>query len=114
MNLRFRLFDNGIGFRYELPEQAEFKTAKIADEVTEFAIAPKGTAWWITGGESNRYEQVDQKTRHDTVATAPTPSTIRLDDDTHLAFQQAAVVAYSGLLPKAVAGRKHQTTQSTP
>src|SRR3546814_16352070 len=57
MNLRFRLFDNGIGFRYELPEQAEFKTAKIADKVTEFDIAPKGTAWWITGGEWNRYSQ---------------------------------------------------------
>src|SRR3546814_3763628 len=66
MNVRFRLFDNGIGFRYELPEQAGLKTAKIADEITEFDIAPKGTAWWITGGEWNRYEQFYQRSEEHT------------------------------------------------
>ena len=45
MNVRFRLFDNGVGFRYELPEQPGLKQMKIADETTEFDIAPKGTAW---------------------------------------------------------------------
>ncbi len=58
MNVRFRLFDDGIGFRYELPEQAGLQTAKIADEITEFDIVPEGTAWWIAGGEWNRYEQI--------------------------------------------------------
>lgn len=56
MNVHFRLFDNGIGFRYELPKQPALKTMRIADEVTEFDIVPKGTAWWIPGGEWNRYE----------------------------------------------------------
>jgi alpha-glucosidase len=58
MNVRFRLFDNGVGFRYELPEQPGLKTMKIADEWTEFDVAQGGTAWWITGGEWNRYEQI--------------------------------------------------------
>ena len=62
MNLRFRLFDDGIGFRYELPEQPGMTTARIADEVTEFDIASPGTAWWITGGEWNRYEYLYNKT----------------------------------------------------
>ena len=110
MNLRFRLFDNGIGFRYELPEQAGFKTAKIADEITEFDIAPEGTAWWITGGEWNRYEQIYQKTPIDAVATAHTPITMRLDDGTHLAFHEAALVDYSGMWLKRVEGRKFRAT----
>src|SRR3546814_10916869 len=72
MNVRFRLFDDGIGFRYELPEQSGLQTAKIADEITELDIDTKGTAWWITGGEWNRYEQIYQLTPIDAVANAHT------------------------------------------
>jgi hypothetical protein len=78
MDVRFRIFDNGVGFRYEMPKQAAMTTMHIADEVTEFDIAPRGTAWWITGGEWNRYEQVYQKTPIDGVSTAHTPITMRL------------------------------------
>ena len=112
MNVRFRLFDDGIGFRYELPEQSGMKTARIADEVTEFDIASPGTAWWITGGEWNRYEQIYQKTPIDGVATAHTPITMRLDDGTHLAFHEAALVDYSAMWLKRAEGRKFRTTLS--
>lgn len=112
ISVRFRLFNDGIGFRYELPEQAGLKTAKIADEVTEYDIVPEGTAWWITGGEWNRYEQIYQKTPIDAVATAHTPITMRLDDGTHLAFHEAALVDYSGMWLKRVEGRKFRSTLS--
>ena len=110
MNVRFRLFDDGFGFRYELPEQDGLKTAKIADEITEFDIAAKGTAWWIPGGEWNRYEQVYQETPIDAVATAHTPITMRLDDGTHLAFHEAALVDYSGMWLKRAEGQKFRAT----
>lgn len=112
MNVRFRLFDDGIGFRYELPEQAGLKTAKIADEITEFDIAPAGTAWWIPGGEWNRYEQVYQETPIEGVATAHTPMTIRLADGTHMAFHEAALVEYAGMWLKRAEGRKFRATLS--
>jgi alpha-glucosidase len=112
MNVRFRLFDNGIGLRYEIPEQAAFKTMHIADELTEFSIAPKGTAWWITGGEWNRYEQVYQKTPIDGVATAHTPITMRLDDGTHLAIHEAALVDYSAMWLKREDGQTFRSTLS--
>lgn len=112
MNVRFRLFDDGIGFRYELPEQPGMTTAKIADEVTEFDIASPGIAWWITGGEWNRYEQIYQTTPIDGVATAHTPITMRLDDGTHLAFHEAALVDYSAMWFKRAEGRKFRTTLS--
>ena len=112
MNVRFRLFDDGVGFRYELPEQPAMKTARIADEVTEFDIASPGTAWWIAGGEWNRYEQIYQRTPIDGVATAHTPITMRLDDGTHLAFHEAALVDYSAIWLKRADGRKFRATLS--
>ncbi|GGN47733.1 alpha-glucosidase [Novosphingobium indicum] len=110
MNVHFRLFDNGIGFRYELPKQPALKTMRIADEVTEFDIVPKGTAWWIPGGEWNRYELVYQKTPIDAVSTAHTPITMRLDDGTHLSFHEAALVDYAGYRFKRVTGQQFRTT----
>ena len=110
MNVRFRLFDNGFGLRYELPAQPGLKTMKIADEWTEFDVAQAGTAWWITAGEWNRYEQVYQKTPIDAVSTAHTPITMRLDDGTHLAFHEAALVDYAGMWFKRAEGRQFRST----
>ncbi|WP_338468525.1 glycoside hydrolase family 97 protein [Novosphingobium sp. ZN18A2] len=110
MDVRFRLFDNGVGFRYEIPKQPAMTTMNIADEITEFDVASKGTAWWIPGGEWNRYEQIYQKTPIDCVSTAHTPVTMRLDDGTHLSFHEAALVDYSGYWLKHVTGGLFRTT----
>ena len=110
MNVHFRLFDEGIGFRYEVPEQAAFSTMKIADEITEFQIVPEGKAWWIPAGEWNRYEQVYQETPIEGVSTAHTPITMRLADGTHLSFHEAALVDYAGYWLKRTEGRGFRTT----
>lgn len=110
MNVRFRLFDDGVGFRYELPEQEGLSTMRIAEELTEFVIAPAGTAWWITGGEANRYEQIYQETSIDSVATAHTPITMVLEDGTHLSFHEAALVDYSAYWLKRIEGQTFRTT----
>ncbi len=112
MNVRFRIFDNGVGFRYEIPEQPNLKTMKIADELTEFAVAQPGTAWWIQGGEWNRYEQIYQKTPIDAVSTAHTPITMRLDDGTHLSFHEAALVDYAAMWFKRGEGQRFRSTLS--
>jgi alpha-glucosidase len=111
MNVRFRLFNDGIGFRYEFPQQT-LRTMNIADEMTEFDVAAPGKAWWITGGEWNRYEQLYQETAIDAVATAHTPITMRLDDGTHLSFHEAALVDFSGMWFKRVEGQKFRATLS--
>lgn len=110
MNVRFRLFDDGIGFRYEVPEQAAMKTINIADELTEFTIARPGTAWWVKGLEWNREEQLYNRTPIDAVATAQTPMTLRLDDGTHLALHEAALVDYAGMYLKREDGETFRTT----
>ena len=47
--LRFRLFDDGLGFRYEFPDQDNLTYFVITDELTEFAMTGDHTAWWIPG-----------------------------------------------------------------
>lgn len=112
MNVRFRLFNDGFGFRYEIPQQPAMKVMKIADELTEFNVAQNGTAWWIPGGEWNRYEQVYQKTPIDGVSTAHTPITMKLEDGTHLSFHEAALVNYSAMWFKRQTGTSFRATLS--
>ncbi len=45
--LRFRAFDDGVGFRYEFPQQPGMGAFEITDELTEFALADNSRAWWI-------------------------------------------------------------------
>jgi alpha-glucosidase len=47
MVVRFRAFDDGIGFRYELPAQAGLPAFEITDELTEFSFADNPLAWFI-------------------------------------------------------------------
>lgn len=49
MVIRFRLYDDGLGFRYEFPEQKRLRYFAIKEELTQFAMAGDHTAWWIPG-----------------------------------------------------------------
>ncbi len=49
MNIRFRLYDDGMGLRYEFPDQKELTYFVIAEECTQFAMTGDHTAYWIAG-----------------------------------------------------------------
>ena len=49
MDVRFRLYDDGLGFRYEFPMENALTYFKVAEEQTEFSLAGDHTAWWISG-----------------------------------------------------------------
>jgi alpha-glucosidase len=93
----FRLYDDGLGFRYEFPEQPNMKTANIADELTEFAFTGDATAWWKPAFLWNREEYLYNKTPLSAVSNADTPITMKLADGTHVALHEAALVDYSGM-----------------
>jgi alpha-glucosidase len=97
MTVVFRVYDDGIGFRYELPRSDNFTHANIADELTEFNVAEAGTAWWDEALESNREEYLYRRTPIDQIGTAQTPLTIRTDSGLHLSIHEAALVDYSGM-----------------
>ncbi|NZA25275.1 glycoside hydrolase family 97 protein [Luteimonas sp. SJ-92] len=102
----FRAFDDGIGFRYDFPAQAELRQLNIADELTEFVLADPATAWWIPAQEWNRKEYVYQRTPLAEVGFAQTPFTLRTDDGLHLALHEAALIDYSAMNLMRVEGRR--------
>ncbi len=97
ITVRLRVFNDGVGFRYEFPEQEHLRTANIAEELTEFNLARDATAWWIQAGDWNRYEYLYTRTPASAVSMAHTPITMRFEDGTHLSFHEAALVDYSGM-----------------
>ncbi|NQZ81095.1 MAG: glycoside hydrolase family 97 protein [Colwellia sp.] len=98
-NLRFRVFNDGVGFRYEVPKQQGLLDVEITNEFTEFTIAkPKqATAWWIPARGWNRYEYVYNTTDVETVDRAHTPFTFKLDSGTHVSIHEAALVDYAAM-----------------
>ena len=108
----FRVFDDGVGFRYEFPDQVSLKQVNIVDELTEFAIAEPATAWWIPGGEWNRYEYLYNRTSLAEVSQAHTPITLKLASGTYLALHEAALVDYSAMWLRRVTGQRLKATLS--
>ena len=60
--IRFRVYDDGIGFRYEFPQQENLNYFLIQEERTEFAMTGDHTAWWIPG-DYDTQEQETQETK---------------------------------------------------
>ena len=57
MNIVFRLYNEGLGFRYVFPEQKELTYFVIKEEKTEFAMTGDHIAWWIPGDyDTQEYE----------------------------------------------------------
>ncbi len=60
--VRFRVYDEGIGLRYEFPQQPDLNYFLIQEERTEFAMAGDHTAWWLPG-DYDTQEQETQQTK---------------------------------------------------
>lgn len=98
--VRFKAFDSGVGFRYEVPKQADFEKTEITKELTEFAIAAKDktTAWWIPARGWNRYEYVYNTTDLQDAALVHTPFTFKNGNGVHVSIHEAALVDYAGMV----------------
>ncbi len=93
----FRVYDDGVGFRYEVPKQPALEQVRIQQELTEFVIARQATAWWIPALEWNREEYLYHRTPLQEVGVAQTPITLRTDDGVHVSIHEAALVDYAGM-----------------
>jgi len=102
----FRVFDDGVGFRYDIPKQPGLDRLSIAEELTEFDIADAATAWWIPAFEWNREEYIYHRTPIEQVGQAQTPITLRTGDGLHLSIHEAALIDYSGMNLARVDGRR--------
>ena len=62
MSVRFRLYNDGLGFRYEFPYQKNLSYFVINDELTQFALAGDHTAWWVPGDyDTQEYNYVESR-----------------------------------------------------
>ncbi|MBD5281191.1 MAG: glycoside hydrolase family 97 protein [Bacteroides sp.] len=97
LNVVFRVFNDGIGFRYEFPEQSGLNDFQIMDELTEFAMPSDAKAWSQPTNGTKYYEALytcEPISRKDTVST---PMTIEVDDDLYMAIHEANLTDYASL-----------------
>ena len=97
MQVVFRVFNDGFGFRYNLPSQDKRKEYCVQDELTEITLAHDAKAWSIRSNHTAYFEGLytaDLLSRKDTVCT---PLTIEYEKDLFLAIHEAALEDYASI-----------------
>ncbi|MGN0219554.1 MAG: glycoside hydrolase family 97 protein [Muribaculaceae bacterium] len=62
MKIRFRVYDDGVGFRYEFPQEGVLTYFIIKEEKTQFAMTGDHTAWWIAGDfDTQEYDYTESR-----------------------------------------------------
>ncbi len=112
-DLVFRVYDDGLGFRYEFPEQSNLKEVFITEENTWFHLAGDHTCWWLPGDwdisehlyTSTPFSAIDALSKRDHLNLAQTyipvnavltPFTMKSGDGIYLSFHEAALIDYAG------------------
>ena len=116
LNIRFRLFDDGLGFRYEFPVQGNLRHFTLAEELTEFCLAGDHKAFWIPADyDTNEFPittsklsevagLIDKVREEPLAAKAPTPGLavqtplmLKSDDGLYINIHEAALVNYPAM-----------------
>lgn len=115
MVLRFRLYDDGLGFRYEFPAQDNLKYFIVMDELTQFRMTGDHTAWWIAGDYDTQEYNYAQTRLSEVRETLPkmifnnasqhvvgptavqTSLQMKTDDGLYLNIHEAALVNYPAM-----------------
>ncbi|MBC8375028.1 MAG: glycoside hydrolase family 97 protein [FCB group bacterium] len=101
LNLYFRVFNDGVAFRYEIPEQASLDSLFIIEELSEFRFARDGKSWWIPGSHAfDSYEQLHQVSLLSEIDSANTPLTYISEDDLFISIHEANLTDYAGMTLK--------------
>lgn len=125
LNIYFRAYDDGIGFRYEVLKQEGVDSVIIMDENTQFQLTGDHLCWWNPGDwdSSEHLYYTDSLSKIDALAlkkadlamshivdnSVLTPLTMRTADGVHLAFHEANLTDYAGMTLK-LGGKKYLLT----
>jgi len=96
--VRFRVFDDGVGFRYEFPAQGGIGDFEITDELTEFSLADDARAWWIPSNRPrmDRSEMLYSSGPISLLDSVQTPLTMELRDGrTFMVIHEAHLEDYA-------------------
>lgn len=116
LNIHFKVFNDGVGFRYEFPEQDNLKDILITDENTQFNLTGDHKVWWIPGDwdsyehlyNETKFSEIDAKSAIDPQLAASyipenavdTPVTMKTDEGLYLSFHEANLTNYAGMTLK--------------
>ncbi|MBU3807591.1 MAG: glycoside hydrolase family 97 protein [Candidatus Phocaeicola faecipullorum] len=113
MNIRFRVYDDGMGLRYEFPQQKNLVYFTVKEEHTQFAMTGDHIAWWIPGDyDTQEYDYTESRLSeiskyHDNAVSSNASQTLfsptgvqtalqmKTDDGIYINIHEAALVDYS-------------------
>lgn len=98
VDVTFRLFDDGIGFRYTYGAIPEGKAVSVTAERTQFRTPGAYQAWWYQGLGQERDEYLYTQTDARRITLAETPLTMKGDNGLYLSFHEAALVDFPSML----------------
>lgn len=117
LSIIFRVYDDGLGFRYHFPNQSNMKEVIITDENTQFNLTGDHKVWWTPGDwdiyehlyNETRFSEIDALSKRDHPNLAQTyipenavntPVTMKTDEGLYLSFHEANLTNYSGMTLK--------------
>ncbi|GEP51265.1 alpha-glucosidase [Flavobacterium noncentrifugens] len=98
VDLIFRVFDDGLGFRYSFPQQPNLKKVKISNEITQFTFSDDNDVWWIpVHAENSYYESFYRKTPISKTDTINTPATFETKNKLFVAIHEADLTDFASM-----------------
>jgi glucan 1,4-alpha-glucosidase len=114
LNIYFKVYDDGLGFRFEFPDHPEIEEVIIMDEHTQFNLTGDHQTWWIPGDwdiyehlfNTTKFTEIDalSKQNHPNLAqtyipenSVNTPVTMRTAEGLHLSFHEANLTDYADM-----------------
>ncbi len=114
MNLVARLFDDGLGFRYEIPAQEGLEKITVMDELTEFNVAADAASWSIPSNHTAYYEGIYREMPLSKMDTVCTPLTMRCAENLYMTIHEAALTDYAKMNLTPVAATSRLKADLTP
>ena len=101
LTIRFRVFDDGVAFRYEVPAQPEMENMVVADELTEFSVDSNSRSWSIPAYQPDRYEyDYVEHPVYSLSESVHTPITIQTPVGHYISIHEAALYNYGSMTLK--------------
>ena len=115
IKIEFRVFNDGVGFRYELPDQPELKSFVLVDELSTFNLTGDHKIWWMPGDfdtneytyNTSRISEIEKNTkkRDGNIFTSTpiqgafvqTPLMAKADNGIYVNIHEAALVDYPAM-----------------
>ena len=118
LTIVFKVYNDGIGFRYEFPEQENLSEVFISDENTQFNLTGDHKVWWMPGDwdiyehlyNATKFSEIDamSKANHPNLGqhsyipenAVNTPVTMKTENGLYVSFHEAALVDYADMTLK--------------